>query len=191
MRDWWAGLWKDAWLAGALSVGLMSGIASIFREWLTISHPGTSNTGHVFDTTLRLCFAIACGVVIVRQRSTIVLLERRERQASDTKTESLRLHEQFGNLMNEGEALADELRRGVQHIGRWLKKRSDWISQVSKALTDAGWPTDAAAFRQAVEMAPEIKGVGVVDHRYSQQFYGQQLDNCRTKLAEIVARKLQ
>jgi hypothetical protein len=125
MRDWWAGLWKDTWLGVAVLVGLMSGIASILREWLAIFHPSIASAGPVFRASLWTCFVISCGVVVARQRSAIVQHERREHKSSETEMESRRLHDLFGGFMREGEALADELRRGVQHYGIWLKKRSD------------------------------------------------------------------
>jgi len=111
--------------------------------------------------------------------------------------EAQRLHGVFGDFMTQGEALAIELRRGLPHheglpvFGPWLQKRQEWIQRVSESLRDTGLPDEAAAFRHAAEGDPDINQlVGPNQSVYWYRFYSGQLDKCREKLADIVARRL-
>lgn len=188
MQTFLAALRKDFWLALAMAVGLMSGITSIFREWLSVFHPNATDAGRVFNACLWTCFVISCVFVVARQRSAIMGLEREADRSEAIKNENKRRHEVIADVMREGEALAEELRRGVREYGLWLNRRRLWVDRGSQALAEMGLPTEAAAFRQALEATPDMKGM--VSPGYMQTFYEQQLSNCRTKLADIVARRL-
>jgi hypothetical protein len=94
----------------------------------------------------------------------------------------------FADLMREGEVLADELRRGLPQFGGWLEKRRDWIGRTNQALIDAEFPTDAADFRHAAEFTPDIKGIA--NDAYWHRFYGEQLESSRTRLREIISRRV-
>jgi hypothetical protein len=65
MSERWAGLQKDVWLMIGIAVGLMSGFASIFREWLSIFHPQAADTGRVFNACLITCFFLAAIFVLL------------------------------------------------------------------------------------------------------------------------------
>jgi hypothetical protein len=92
----------------------------------------------------------------------------------------------------EGESLAEELRRTPgENYGAWLQKRRSWTEKVSQALTGMGFSTEAAAFRHAGEKDPKILSPGAMpDPRYWYDFYSAQLDGYRTKLQDIVERRL-
>jgi hypothetical protein len=113
--------------------------------------------------------------------------------------EAQRLHAVLGDLMTQGEAFASELRRGLPHheglpvFGPWLQRRQEWIQRTSESLSDIGLPDEAAAFRHAVEGDADInqlRGSRQSQSIYWHRFYGSQLDKCREKLADIVARRL-
>jgi hypothetical protein len=112
-------------------------------------------------------------------------------ESHDKSQENNRLHSLFGDFLDEGESLADELRRGMQVYGPWLDKRSKWVEKVSQTLTDMKLPTDAAAFRQAGEKDLPIFPPGTVSTpRLYYDHYSSQLTGYRTKLQEIVTRRL-
>jgi hypothetical protein len=186
----WRELWKDVWLGVAVAVDLMSGIASIFREWLSVFHPAAVSSSRLFDACLWTCFVISCGIVITRQRIAIVALEDEARRLRGGRADAERLHKLFGEFMNEGEALALELRRGMEIYGPWTIKRNDWVMRVSKALTDMTLPTEAAASRHAGEK-DFIPAPGTVfDRKHQFQLYMDQLTGSRTELQRIVERRL-
>ena len=186
----WEELWKDVWLGVAVTVGLMSGIASIFREWLSVFHPAAVSSSRLFYASLWTCFVISCGIVIARQRIAIVALEDDTRRLRDGRVDTERLHNLFGGFMDEGAALALELRRGMEIYGPWLAKRNDWIMRVSKTLTDMNLPTEAAAFRHAGEKDFIPPPGTVFDRKHQFQLYMEQLTGCRTELQKIVQRRV-
>jgi hypothetical protein len=182
-----------------VAAGLMSGIAATLREWVSIFYPRAGGAGRLFWACALTCFLVAAVIVFARQRSTIASLEDAQERDRNNKAEAQRLHGVFGDFMIEGEALAGELRRGLPHhqgspmYGPWLQKRQDWIQRASASLRDIGLPDEAAAFRHAVEGDPDIHQlVGSNQSRsiYWYRFYAGQLDKCREKLADIVARRL-
>jgi hypothetical protein len=192
----WAGFRKDIWLWLLVAVGLMSGIAATFREWLSIFYPRAADTGRLFGACAITSFLLAAVLVFARQRSTIASLEDAQKRDTENKAAVRRLHGVFGDFMTEGEALAVELRRGLpQHegspvFGSWLQKRQRWVQRASESLCDVGLPDEAAAFRHAVEGDPDINQlVGPNQSVYWYRFYSGQLDKCREKLADIVARR--
>jgi hypothetical protein len=197
MNPGWTGFRKDIWLWLLVAAGLMSGIAATFREWVSIFYPRAGDASRLFAACAITCFFVAALLVFVRQRSTIAALEDAQKRDRNNKAEAQRLHGVFGDFMTEGETLATELRRGLPHhegsplFGRWLQKRQDWIQRSSESLRDIGLPDEAAAFRHAVEGDPDINQLaGPNQSVYWYRFYGGQLDKCRGKLADIVARRL-
>jgi hypothetical protein len=194
MNPRWAGFPKDILLWLLVTVGLMSGITSTFREWVSVFHPGAADAGRLFYACVITCFFIAAVSVFARQRSTIASLENAQKRDRENKAKARRLHGVFGDFMTEGEALATELRRGLPHpaeFGPWLQNRREWIQRASESLIAIGLPDEAAAFRHAVEGDPDINQlVGPNQSIYWYRFYGGQLDKCREKLADIVARRL-
>jgi hypothetical protein len=191
MTTLWSGLRKDAWSLVLLAIGLMSGIAAIFREWLSVFVPRIADSGRLFNACLITCFFLATLLVIFRQRMTIVGLENAANQSESKKANSVQQHALFGTLMTEGEGLAKELKRTHgDAFGPWLIKRRNWIDQVALALTDMHFPTEASAFRQAGEKDPDTKPGVIVNDHYWYDFYNGQLTGYRTKLQEIVTRRL-
>ncbi len=193
----WAGFRKDLWLWLFVAVGLMSGITAIFREWLSVFHPTAADAGRVFNASVITCFFLAAVLVFFRQRSTIASLGDSEKRDRENKADARRLHDVFGDFMTEGEALAGELRQGLPYhegapvFGPWLQRRQEWVRRASDSLRDMGLPDDAAAFRHAVEGDPDINQlVGPNQSVYWYRFYGGQLDKCREKLADVVARRV-
>ena len=175
----------------------MSGTAATFREWLSIFHPRAADAGKLFDACAITCFLLAAIVVFARQRSTIVSLEDGQKRDRENRAAARRLHGVFGDFMTEGEALAIELRRGLPHhqgspvFGPWLQKRQEWTQRVGESLRGMGLPDEAAALRHALEGDPDINQlVGPNQSVYWYRFYSGQLDKCREKLADIVARRL-
>jgi hypothetical protein len=175
----------------------MSGITSIFREWLSVFHPTAADAGRVFNACVITCFFLAAVLVFARQRSTIASHEDAQNRDRENRAEARRLHGVFGDFMTEGEALAIELRRGLPYhegspvFGPWLEKRQEWVRRASESLRDIGLPDEAAAFRHAVEGDPDINQlVGPNQSVYWYRFHSGQLDKCREKLADIVARRL-
>jgi len=183
----WAGLRSAIWLVIGIGVGLMSGIASLVREWLSIFHPQAVNSGRLFNASLITCFFAAVLFVFYRQRATIASLQ----EAQDQRQRVQQLRVDFGYLMTEGERLAVEWRAGIREYGPWLQKCRDWVQRVSDFLTNMGLPDEAAAFRHAGEGDPDINQLqGPNQAVYWHRFYGGQLDRRRAKLAEIAARRL-
>jgi hypothetical protein len=93
----------------------------------------------------------------------------------------------FAALMNEGEGLANKL-RSLTHFTQWQKEEEDWINRSSQTLIDVGLPHEAAAFRHAREITYDNKGVS--SSAYQREFFRQRLDSCRSKLEDIVQRKI-
>jgi hypothetical protein len=111
-------------------------------------------------------------------------------EVQSSKREQDKLQNLFGKLLSEGEALADELRRGVQNYAPWLEKRKKWVADVSQALTDINLPTEATGFRQAGEKDLPIFPPGTaISPRLYYDLYNDQLTGYRTKLQEIVGRR--
>jgi hypothetical protein len=190
MRKILAGLRKDLWFVILVVVGLMSGITAIFREGLATFYPTAFNSSRVFQLCLWTCFFVSMTALVFRQRATIVNLESRLDQSDAQKAENKRLNSLFADLSKEGEALADELRRGMLHFGPWLQKREKWKQRTSKNIEDAGWPVDAADFRHSGEKDLKVGPGTVMNDGILFELYRDQLSGCRKKLAEIVARRL-
>lgn len=190
MRGWRNGLRKDAWLWAVIAVGLMSGVTSSFREWISLFYPHAVNSGKLFDACLHTCLFLAAIVVVVRQRLTIASLESKADQSAVDKAEAKRLHDLFGEFMSEGESLACELRQGIGNYGLWLAKRNDWIARVSQTLVKMNLPTEAATFRHAGEKDFIPPPGTVFDKKHQFEFYMSQLAGSRTELQEIVKRRL-
>jgi hypothetical protein len=89
--------------------------------------------------------------------------------------------------MNEGEGLANKL-RSLTHFTEWQKEEEDWINRSSQTLIDVGLPHEAAAFRHAREITYD--NTGVSSSAYQREFFRQRLDSCRSKLEDIVRRKI-
>jgi hypothetical protein len=58
---------RDIWLMIGIAVGLMSGITSIVREWISIFYPHAVNSGRLFNACLITCFFAAVLFVFHRQ----------------------------------------------------------------------------------------------------------------------------
>ena len=156
-----------------------------------------ADASRLFNACAITCFFLAAVLVFARQRSSIDSLEDAQKRDRENKAEARRLHGVFGDFMTEGEALAVELRRGLpyhqgeQVFGPWLEKRRLWVQRASDSLRDVGLPDEAAAFRHAAEGDADINQlVGPNQSVYWYRFYGGQLDKCREKLADVVARRL-
>jgi hypothetical protein len=169
----------------------MSGITAIFREWLATFYPTAVEPRRVFQACLWTCFFLAAIVLVIRQQLVIIGLEGRIDQSGAIKAESKRRHGVFGKFMEEGEALAKELREihGEQFQG-WEKQRKVWREQVCATLTEMGVSTEAAAFRHAGERDPKPAPGTVIDDRYLHKLYGEQLEGNRGELKAIVQRLL-
>lgn len=173
MSQRWAGLRNDIWLVLVIAVGLMSGIASLVREWLSIFFPHAVNSGRLFNAWLSTCFFLAGLFVFYRQRSTIASLQGKlnEKRAAKEKVQQLRA--EFGNYMAEGERLTGEWRAGMREYGAWLQRRQGWVQRVSDFLTNMGLPDEAAAFRHSGEGDPDVNQLqGVNQAIYCHRFYG-------------------
>jgi len=175
----------------------MSGIAATLREWFSVFHPSAADSSRLFNACAITCLFIAAVIVFFRQRSAITSLEDAQKRDRNNKAEAQRLHVVFGDFMAQGEGLARELRQGlprhqgVEQYNLWVQKRGEWVQRVSDALRDIGLPDEASAFRHAVEGDPDITQLlGPNQSVYWRRFYNGQLDNCRQKLADIVARRL-
>ncbi len=183
----WSGLRTDLWLTVAIAVGLMSGIASLVREWFSLFHPQAVKSGHLFDACVVTSFFVAVIIVFARQRSTITSLEA----MVDANKEIQKRRVELGKYLTEGEQLVDEWRRGLREYGQWLQKGRDWVQRVSDFFVNIGFPDDAAAFRHGWESDPDINELRGPDQDvYWHKFYGSKIDRCRIKLAEIAARRL-
>jgi hypothetical protein len=68
---------KDAWSVIALCVGLMSGIASIVREWLGIFMPTVAPPSRLFEACGVTCFIVSVWVLVYRKDVRIRELENR------------------------------------------------------------------------------------------------------------------
>jgi len=185
----WAGLQRDIWLTIGIAVGLMSGIASIIREWISIFYPQAINTGRLFNACLITCFFAAVLLVFQRQCSTIVSLQQELESNRKAKERVLQLRVDFGDYLADGERLTAEWRAGMRDYGVWLQRRGEWVQRVSDLLMNIGLPDEAAAFRHAGEGDPDIDQLqGPNQAVYWHRFYGGQLDRYRAKLAEIASR---
>jgi hypothetical protein len=190
MQDGRSGPWKDVWLGVGVLVGLMSGIASIIREWLTVFHPSATNAGRIFEASPWTCF-VSCGVVIVivRQRSAMVSFERKESEVERYREEAKQVHRTFGVLMNEGRELSDKMvRLPESEFGTWFLEREDWKIRVCQALIDIDLPTEPAAFGHAAEKAPPR--TGVEDSRVWRTFYLGEMTCYRDQIQQFMERRL-
>lgn len=122
--------------------------------------------------------------------ASVQTLANQADQSEAIKKENKRLHDLFGELMDEGEALANELRRGMRDFGGWLQKRRGWAERVSTTLVEMNLPTEAAAFRHSGEKDARPTPGTVIDDKYLYQLYSEQLNGYRTRLQEIVTRRL-
>jgi hypothetical protein len=190
MRRLFSGLRKDVWFFALLAIGLMSGISATFREWLSTFHPQAAAYSRVFQASLWTCFFLAMTALVIRQRAYIVGLEFRLDRSDATKNENKKLHDTFAALAREGEALADELRRGLRDYGLWLQKREQWRTRTSESMDKAGWLVDATDFRHAGEKDLKVAPGTVTNDKIFFELYRDQLSGNRNKLAEIVARRL-
>jgi hypothetical protein len=101
--------------------------------------------------------------------ASVQTLENQANQSVAVQRENKRLHDLFGAFMNEGEALADELRRGVRDFAPCLEKRRNWVERVSQSLVDMNLPTEAAAFRHSGEVEARPAPGTVIDDKYLYQ----------------------
>jgi hypothetical protein len=69
--------WRDVWFIIAFWVCLMSGIASLAREAITLFLPKLVAPTQVFQACVVTCFVISAWVVLYRQNARIHELERR------------------------------------------------------------------------------------------------------------------
>jgi len=88
MNPQWAGFRKDVWHWLLVAVGLMSGIAATFREWLSIFYPRAAGGGKLFGACAITCFLLAAILVFARQRSTIASLEEAQKRDRENKAEA-------------------------------------------------------------------------------------------------------
>jgi hypothetical protein len=188
MNPRWAGFRKDIWRWLLVAVGLMSGIAATFREWLSVFYPRAADAGKLFDACLITCFLLATVSCFRPATLYHCCLEDAQNLDRKNKAEARRLHSVFGDFMAGGEALAIELRRGLPYhegspvYGPWLQKRQEWVQRASESLSNIGLPDEAAAFRHAVEGDPDVNQlVGPNQSVYWYRFYSGQLDKCREK----------
>ena len=89
--------------------------------------------------------------------------------------------------MNEGAELAGKL-NGLSHFTEWTKEMENCINRTAQALVDAGFPTEAAAFRHAKDVPFQLGGVS--NTHFQKAFYHHQLNSSREKLEEVVQRKI-
>lgn len=127
----------------------------------------------------------APGLLDTENQQQMVILNDKLKRNNDFKT----LHLKFAALMNEGRGLQTVLMYEAGVFGKWLQEREAWMVRVCQALVDLDVPTEAAAFRQAAESNPNPREGGAGD-TYWQEFYGEQLQNCRKMLGLIVERRL-
>jgi hypothetical protein len=171
----------------AALIALELGVVSICSSY------GIFFLGSLLVNTVRVPWLLDAesGEQIDALETRVSLAESKAEDKAATQQEKKRLHDLFGGFMKEGESLADELRRGMQSYGPWLQKRREWVERVSQALTDMGLPTEAAGFRQAGEKDRPIFPPGTVESpRLYYDLYSSQLTGYRTKLQEIVSRRL-
>jgi len=190
VRALWSNLWKDIWLGLAIAVGLMSGIASILREWIAVFHPNAVDSGRLFNACLWSCFVVSCCVVIARQRIALAALQDTAAKSHQEQHEIKRLHSVFGAFMKEGESLAQELRQGMTIYGPWLEKRNDWVKRIAKNLEDINLPTEASALRHSGEKDLNVSPGTVISNKLLFDLYMAQLSGYRTELKEIMKRRI-
>jgi hypothetical protein len=149
--------------------------------------------GALIINTLRVPWLLDAesGQQIDALETRALLAESKADDDAATKRENKRLHDLFGEFMVEGELLTKELgRTHGDKFGAWLQKRRTWEEKICQTLIEMSLSTEAAAFRHAGEKDPKVAPGTVVDDRYWYQLYGEQINGCRTKLQDIVMRRL-
>ena len=131
------------------------------------------------------------GEQIDALETRVLHAEREVADAAATNRRNAELHDLFGALMEEGEALAQTLKETHgNEFPAWAQKRRVWIEGVNQTLVQMGFSTEAAAFRQAGEIEPIPAPGTIMDDRYYYRLYNEQLTGSRNELKDIVRRRL-
>jgi hypothetical protein len=179
------------WLLMVIGIGLMSGIFSVVREWLSIKYPAApTRSGQIFQASLWTCFVIAALFVVIRQRLAIVGLEDRLEQASSEQAEKKQQHDLFGSIMQQGVNVSTALAecQTDSQFSSWDAGFAEWLVLAKMAIKDLGYYSDSVEFVRAGENAEPV--AGPMDWRNQQEERCRVLAEHQKKLEEIVHRRL-
>lgn len=68
-------IWKPLWFVVVVAVALMSGITSIFREWLALYFPHSVAASGAFQASVTTCFALSGFIVLFQMHREISELQ--------------------------------------------------------------------------------------------------------------------
>jgi hypothetical protein len=183
---------RFGWKVFALAIAILSGVLSVVREAIVIISGRPPQTS-LFWSWVLIAFIVSAAIVYVREYKTRVKLERllQDRAEEDKNEKNLRLN--FAGLMQDGKSLEDAIvtTQDVNVVNNDLTSRwRGWRKQVTTALEEAGWRTEAVAFSHASEN-PSKDGLGSYVHiPETKRLYVVQLRMERKKLEQIIERKL-